>query len=531
MILMIDNYDSFVYNLKQYMEELGEEVLVRRNDQITIDEIESMAPASIVISPGPGRPEEAGLSVEIITHFAGKIPILGVCLGHQAIAQAFGGTIKRAERLMHGKTSPVSHDGKTIFSGLDNPFEATRYHSLIVEEESLPPILEISARTPEGDIMGLRHKELAVEGVQFHPESILTRSGKQLLRNFITGRTERIPIKEALSRVTGGDNLSREEAASVMDTIMNGDATPAQIAAFIVALRMKGETVEEISGCAQIMREKAKIIKVPEGKIVVDTCGTGGDKSDTFNISTAAALIAAGARITVAKHGNRSVSSRCGSADVLKELGVNIMAPPEVLEECLAEIGIAFLFAPLLHGAMKHAIGPRREIGVRTIFNILGPLSNPAGADVQLLGVYDRTLTGTMARVLGDLGSKRAWVVHGEDGLDEITLTAGTIVSELKEGEVKTFQLQPEKFGLGICRPEELKGGGPEENAKIILEILKGEKGPKRDIALLNAGAVIMLGGGAVTLLEGIKKAQQSIDSGQAMKKLESLRELTGNDS
>ena len=223
MILMIDNYDSFVYNLKQYMEELGEEVLVRRNDQITIDEIESMAPASIVISPGPGRPEEAGLSVEIITHFAGKIPILGVCLGHQAIAQAFGGTIKRAERLMHGKTSPVSHDGKTIFSGLDNPFEATRYHSLIVEEESLPPILEISARTPEGDIMGLRHKELAVEGVQFHPESILTRSGKQLLRNFITGRTERIPIKEALSRVTGGDNLSREEAASVMDTIMNGD--------------------------------------------------------------------------------------------------------------------------------------------------------------------------------------------------------------------------------------------------------------------------------------------------------------------
>jgi len=528
MILMIDNYDSFVYNLKQYMEELGEEVLVRRNDQITIEEIESMGPASIVISPGPGRPEEAGLSVEIITHFAGKIPILGVCLGHQAVAQTFGGTIKRAERLMHGKTSPVNHDGKTIFSGLENPFEATRYHSLIVEEESLPPVLEISARTTEGDIMGLRHKELAVEGVQFHPESILTKSGKQLLRNFLTGRTERIPIKAALNRVIGSTDLSREEAASVMDTIMNGDATPAQIAAFIVGLRIKGETVEEISGCAKIMREKARTIRTPEGKTVVDTCGTGGDGSDTFNISTAAALIAAGAGITVAKHGNRSVSSRCGSADVLKELGVNIMAPPEILEKCLAEIGIAFLFAPLLHGAMKHAIGPRREIGVRTIFNILGPLSNPANAEVQLLGVYSKDLTETMARVLGDLESKRAWVVHGEDGLDEITLTAGTTVSELKDGQVTTFQLQPDKFGLEPCRPEELKGGDPQENAKIILRILGGDKGPKRDISILNAGAVIMLGGGAEDLTGGIEKARKAIDSGQAMAKLEGLGELTG---
>lgn len=527
MILMIDNYDSFVYNLKQYMEELGEEVLVRRNDQITIKEIESLDPAAIIISPGPGRPEEAGLSVEIITHFAEKIPILGVCLGHQAVARAFGGTIIRAERLMHGKTSPINHDGKTIFSGLENPFEATRYHSLIVEEESLPHVLEISARTPEGDIMGLRHKELPVEGVQFHPESILTNSGKQLLRNFLTGRTERIPIKEALHRVTDGGDLSREEAESVMDTIMNGEATPAQIAAFIVGLRIKGETVEEISGCARIMREKARTIRTPKEKIVVDTCGTGGDRSNTFNISTAAALIAAGAGITVAKHGNRSVSSRCGSADVLKELGVNIMAPPERLEKCLAEIGIAFLFAPLLHSAMKYAIGPRREIGVRTIFNILGPLSNPAGASVQLLGVYDGSLTETMARVLGDLKSERAWVVHGEDGLDEITLTTGTVVSELKDGKVNTFQLQPDRIGLSPCRPDELKGGDPAENARIILEILNGRKGPKRDIAILNAGAVIMLGGDADDLTAGIEKARKSIDSGQAMEKLENLREMT----
>ncbi|MEA1929146.1 MAG: bifunctional anthranilate synthase component II/anthranilate phosphoribosyltransferase [Candidatus Auribacterota bacterium] len=531
MILLIDNYDSFVYNLKQYMEELGEEVTVRRNDQITIEEIETLNPASIVISPGPGRPEEAGLSVEIIRSFAGKIPILGVCLGHQAIARAFGGTIKKAIHLMHGKTSEIHHDGKTIFSGLDNPFQATRYHSLIVEEETLPSELEITARGPEGEIMALRHREFKIEGVQFHPESILTQYGKRLLHNFIAGKTEQIRIKEALDKVISGIDLSRAEAAGVMDTIMSGDATPAQVSALITGLRLKGETVEEISGCARIMREKARTIKAPEGKVVVDTCGTGGDGSNTFNISTVAALIAAGAGITVAKHGNRSVSSRCGSADVLKELEVNIMAKPEVMEKCLAEIGIAFLFAPLLHSAMKHAIGPRREIGIRTIFNILGPLSNPAGASIQLLGVYSEALPVTMARVLGDLGSERAWVVHGGDGLDEITLTTGTIVSELRNGIVKTFQLQPDRLGLNLCRPDELKGGDPEENARIILDILKGKEDPKRDIAILNAGAVIMLGGGADDLPEGIKKARESIDSGQALKKLADLREITGKSS
>ncbi|MFH1037924.1 MAG: bifunctional anthranilate synthase component II/anthranilate phosphoribosyltransferase [PVC group bacterium] len=527
MILLIDNYDSFTYNLKQYLEELGEEVIVRRNDQLTLEEAEAIGPAAIVISPGPGRPEEAGLSVEIITRFAGKIPILGVCLGHQAIAVAFGGTIRRADRLMHGKTSLITHDGKTIFSGLENPFEATRYHSLIVDEADLPPELEISARGPDGEIMALRHRQFPVEGVQFHPESILTQHGKRLLHNFISGKTGQIQIKDALDKVISGINLSREEAAGVMETVMSGDATPAQISAFITGLRLKGETVEEISGCARIMRQKARRIRTPAGRTVVDTCGTGGDKSNTFNISTAAALIAAGAGITVAKHGNRSVSSRCGSADVLRELGVNIMAPPEVLEKCLDEIGIAFLFAPLLHAAMKHAIGPRREIGIRTIFNILGPLSNPAGASVQLLGVYSEALTETLARVLNDLGSERAWVVHGADGLDEITLTTATVVSELKDGEVRTFQFSPEQFGLALCRPDELKGGEPAENARIILEILEGKKGPRTDVALLNAGAVIMLGGAAPTLEEGIEKARAAIEEGPAREKLERLREMT----
>ncbi len=530
MILLIDNYDSFTYNLKQYLEELGAEVTVRRNDRVTVEEARALDPERIVISPGPGRPEEAGVSLELIKRFAGKVPILGVCLGHQAIAAAFGGKIVRAKKLLHGKTSPIRHDGKTIFSGLDNPFEATRYHSLVVEEESLPAELEVTARGPDGEIMALRHQKLPLEGVQFHPESILTRSGKRLLFNFIAGTSEGIPIKNAIDQVITGISLTRQEAAGVMETIMSGDATPSQISAFITGLRLKGETVEEISGCARVMRKMARRIRTPRGRTVVDTCGTGGDRSDTFNISTAAALIAAGAGVTVAKHGNRSVSSRCGSADVLKELGVNIMAPPEVMERCLEEIGIAFLFAPLLHSAMKHAIGPRREIGIRTVFNILGPLANPAGATVQLLGVYSEALTETLARVLGDLKSERAWVVHGADGLDEITLTGGTVVSELKDGRVRTFHLTPGEAGLSPCRPEDLKGGEPAENARIILDILAGKKGPKTDAALLNAGAVILLGGEAGTLPEGVEKARIAVKSGKAMEKLEKLRELTGGE-
>jgi len=527
MILLIDNYDSFVYNLRQYLAELGEEVLVRRNDSISLDEIETLAPDRIVISPGPGRPENAGIIVEVVRRFAGKMPILGVCLGHQAIAAAWGGTIKRAKSPMHGKTSPIHHDGKTIFSGLENPFVATRYHSLIVDEESLPDQLEVSARGPEGEIMAIRHKSFPVEGVQFHPESILTLYGKRLLHNFLTGKTGQMGIKEVIDKVITGIDLSRSEAAEVMETIMSGECTPSQISAYITGLRLKGETVDEISGSAEVMRRKAHKIAAPPDKVVVDTCGTGGDGSHSFNISTAAALIAAGAGVTIAKHGNRSVSSSCGSADVLQELGVDIAAEPEVMERCLSEIGVAFLFAPRLHSAMKHALGPRREIGIRTIFNLLGPLSNPAGAQVQLLGVYAEQLTETLARVLMELGSRRAWVVHGSDGLDEITLTGPTVISELKSGEVKTFSFNPEEMGLKLCHPDQLKGGRPADNARLITEILHGDKGPKTDVAVLNAAAVIYLSGAAPDLAGGLAMARESVRTGKAADKLASLIEIT----
>ena len=333
-------------------------------------------------------------------------------------------------------------------------------------------------------------------------------------------------IKEAISKVVSGESLSKEEASNTMNEIMSGEATPAQIACFLTALRLKGETIDEITGCATIMREKVTRIQA-NTEILVDTCGTGGDVSHTFNISTIAALVAAGAGVRIAKHGNRAVSSQCGSADVLKALGVNTEADADKVAKCIDEAGIGFLFAPMLHPAMKYAIGPRREIGIRTIFNILGPLTNPAGAKSQVLGVYDVRLTEPLAHVLKNLGSRHVFVVHGADGLDEITTTGKTFVTELKDGEVRSFVINPEDFGVKRANKEDLIGGTVEENAKIVLDILQGEKGAKRDVIVLNASAAIVTGGLASDFAEGIRLASESIDSGKAMKKLEALIEVS----
>lgn len=311
-----------------------------------------------------------------------------------------------------------------------------------------------------------------------------------------------------------------------MTEIMNGEATPAQIGSFLTALRLKGESIDEITGFAEVMRDKATRIECTR-EDVVDTCGTGGDGLSTFNISTCAAVVAAGAGVAVAKHGNRSVSSSCGSADVLKELGVNIEADPPIVERCLEEVGIGFLFAPKLHLAMKYAIGPRREIGIRTVFNILGPLTNPAGARRQLLGVYDGALTDTLARVLSKLGSKRVFVVHGEDGLDEISTTGPTQVTELNEGQVRTYSIHPEDFDLPVAVMDDLTGGDAAANAAILKGVLSGQKDAKRDIVLLNSAAVIVAAGKASDLKEGLERAAESIDSGLAAKALEQLIRLS----
>ena len=328
-------------------------------------------------------------------------------------------------------------------------------------------------------------------------------------------------IKEAIDIVVSGKSLTIEQAAEVMQEIMDGEATPAQFGSFVTALRLKGETVEEIAGMARVMREKS--VPVSVSGPLVDTCGTGGDASKTFNISTTAAFVVAGAGLKVAKHGNRGISSGCGSADVLDALGVKIdLGAPEV-EKCLEDIGIGFMFAPTFHPAMKYAAPSRKEIGIRTVFNILGPMTNPAGAQSQLLGVFEESLTMKMAQVLCLLGCHHALVVHGEDGLDEITLGGKSTVCELKGDEVTRYYIDPEDFGFPRTNLSNLRGGPPQENADILRRVLQGEKGPYRNIVLVNAAAALVAGDMAKDLEKGVHLAREAIDSGSALEKLNRL--------
>lgn len=347
-------------------------------------------------------------------------------------------------------------------------------------------------------------------------------------------------IRKAIARVVEREDLSEPEMIEVMDQIMSGAATPAQIAAFITALRMKGETVDEITGAARVMRERAFPIRVGKSVLdidrddinidretILDTCGTGGSGTNSFNISTTVAFVVSACGVKVAKHGNRAVSSSCGSADVLEALGVNLNITPEAVERSIAEIGIGFLFAPALHGAMKHAIGPRREIGIRTIFNILGPLTNPAGADCQVLGVYREDLVEKLGHVLHKLGCKRGFVVHGSDGMDEITLAGSTRIAEVTPDGVTLRVVKPEDFGFASCAPSDLYGGDAKGNAVIVKDVLAGVDGPKRRIVLLNAAFALVAAGKAADAREGLQLAVDAIDSGRAAAQLEKLAAFT----
>jgi anthranilate phosphoribosyltransferase len=342
-------------------------------------------------------------------------------------------------------------------------------------------------------------------------------------------------IADAVRALVERRDLSRIEAAGAMDAIMSGAATNAQIAAFLVALRMKGETVEELIGFAQVMRQKVVRVRTrgdevagltgTDREMLIDTCGTGGDASGTFNVSTATAFVVAGAGLKVAKHGNRSSSTLCGSADVVETLGISLELSPAQVGRCIDEIGIGFMYAPLLHTAMKHVMPARREIGVRTVFNLLGPLTNPAGANAQVIGVASAGLTEPLARVLAELGTIRAFVVHGADGLDEISNTGESQISEVHEGVVRSSRVRPEDFGLPRATIRDLRGGDRGENAQIIRLVLGGEPGPRRDIVLMNAAAALVAGGKARDLKEGVGMASQSIDSGAAASKLAALVE------
>lgn len=445
MILMIDNYDSFTYNVYQYIGSLYPQIQVVRNDEITIDEIRNLQNLeALVISPGPGYPDSAGISKDVIKTFGKDIPILGICLGHQAIGEVYGGKVVPAKELMHGKMSEITINNK-------NPL--FRYHSLIIDDETFPEDLKVIGRDEKGQIMAVCHKEYPVYGIQFHPESILTEMGMKILENFLTdiagirlgdstkeetmSAVNQETLKPFLAKIVEGNHLTEEEAYKAMDCIMSGNATDAQMGSFLTGLRMNHET-------------------------------------------------------------------------------------PEESKKCLDEVGVAFLFAQIHHGSMKYAGPVRAQLGVRSVFNILGPLANPAMTNYIVLGVYEKELVRPMADVMKNLGVKRALIVYGDDGLDEISISSTTSVCEINGDEIKEYTIDPEELGLTIAKKEGIVGGTADENAVITKDILTGkEQGAKRDIVLLNAGAALYTIGKAETIKDGVKLAAEMIDSGKANEKLE----------
>jgi len=539
-ILVIDNYDSFVYNLVQYIGELEPEadIVVYKNDKVSASKLRRLSPTHVIISPGPGRPEKAGVSVEVVRTLGKSTPILGVCLGHQAIAVAFGGKVVRAKRVLHGKTSRIHHVGTGIFEDLPNPMIATRYHSLVVYEASLPEELVITARSEEDDeIMAVQHVKYPVFGVQFHPESILTDEGKKLLKNFLSvgiGKSEEMgeggkpvigekSITECTKRVLEGHDLSYEETLRVMEEIMSGAATDAQIAGFLVAMRMKGETGEELSGMAKVMQEKSIRINT-FSPITVDTCGTGGDGAGTFNISTATAFVVSAGGVPVAKHGNRSVSSKVGSADVLEAGGYGLQKKPSKMEEELKNTGFTFLFAPLLHPAMKYVMPARKQLKVRTAFNLLGPVTNPARVKYQILGVFDFEYAHRLGKVLQTLGTSRSAVVSG-GFTDELTTCGENKVLVVTRDDISLLQLDVEAFGLHRGDPEELKGRDDPLGAfQELREVLAARTSRVRvETVALNAGMLFWIVGDTSSIKDGVEKALDLMVSKKALHKLEEV--------
>lgn len=546
MILLIDNYDSFSYNVYQLTASVDPDVKVIRNDELTVEEIDALAPSHIILSPGPGRPAEAGVCEKVIWAFKGKIPILGICLGHQAICEVFGATVTYAKELMHGKQSAAVLDTEsTLFQGMDREMTVARYHSLAADPDTMPKELIVTAMTRDGEIMAVEHQEYPVYGVQFHPESVLTPEGRKIMENFLRqdgkgGRKElsesfkskinekrsKKMIGEAIIKLSKKEDIGYEMAKAVMNEIMSGEATDVQKSAYLTALSMKGETIDEITGSAEEMRNHA--LPVDHGMDVLEIVGTGGDGSNSFNISTTASLIIAAAGVPVAKHGNRAASSRSGAADCLEALGVNISVEPEKAVELLKEAGICFLFAQKYHTAMKY-VGPiRKELGIRTVFNILGPLTNPARATMQVMGVFDESLLEPMAHVLSNLGVRKGMVVYGQEKLDEISICGPTKIYAFNNGQYKSYTITPEEVGLRRGQKGDLLGGTPQENADITRAILAGEeKGAKRDTAVINAAAALFVAGKTTSMKEAVKLAEETIDSGKALRKLEEFVEVS----
>lgn len=529
MYLLLDNYDSFTYNIYQYLLELtNEAVEVVRSDVITFDDIERMSPKGIIISPGPGRPEDAGMSVEIVRRYTGAIPILGVCLGHQAIGYAFGAEIVQAKHIVHGKAQMVFHDGQGVFRSIPSPGVFTRYHSLIIKSGTLPEQFEVTAASGDREIMGIRHREFPVEGVQFHPESMASEYGMRLLKNFLAYKREAFAFGKNLEKITAGENLTRTEAGGFMEELTEGNLSSAQVAGYLTALNGKGITPEEIAGCAGVLQRKR--LPVTVSKPLLDTCGTGGDGLGTFNISSMTAVAASACGAVVAKHGNRAVSSVSGSADFYRALDIAVDLPPEKTAQLIETTGFGFLFAPLFHGAMRFAAEARRDLGIKTLMNLLGPLVNPAGAEYQLIGVFSEEHCLPVAEAAKLLGLQRVLVVHSADGMDEISVHAPTrLVFADENGKVSDTIFRPAEAGISGYTVQDLAGGSAEENADTALQMMRGEgnEGLVQAVSL-NTGAALYVYGLAESIRDGYAAAAGAFREGKVLAKYEEIRRVGG---
>ncbi len=530
MILVIDNYDSFTFNVIQILQTVTDkEIKVVRNDECTVEQLASMNPEYLIVSPGPGSPYQAGICEEAIKYFAGKIPILGICLGHQAICEAFGARIVQAKFIKHGIVEEIKLDGKGLFRSIGKSAKFTRYHSLVADEQTLSPDFEVTARAADGDIMGVRHKTLPIEGIQFHPESIAIQAGKELLSSFINYRRENLNVAEYLNQLIAKKDLTEEQAAFFMENVTDGSMDERAMAAILVAMAAKGPSVSEMIGCAKALLKKKKDLPLEKNGIA-EIVGTGGDGKGSFNISSMSALVASSCGQRIAKHGNRAVSSKSGAADFFENLGINIMAKPEQTAKLIEKTNFGFLMAQVYHSAMRFAAPVRKVLGVKTIMNILGPLLNPACAEYEVLGVYSPALLKDYAKAAKALGAKRVMVVCSRDGYDEISPLVPTDVYQIDEnGNENQYVIKPENFGITGCNEDELMGGSGKENADLALEVLKG--GGRKTIKAavgLNTAAVLYLSGKARTLKDGYNMAIEAIDSGKALEKLEEIQKVSG---
>ncbi len=538
MILIIDNYDSFVYNIAQYISEFEPDIRVFRNDKITIDQIEKLNPDAIIISPGPKRPEDANISLDVVKHFHDKKPILGICLGHQVIGYVFGAEIINAKKLVHGKKTMIRHNNDILFKNVPETFAAGRYHSLAISEEGFPSDkMDIIANNAEdNEIMGIKLKNYPVYGLQIHPESILTEHGKMILSNFynfIMSKKDDTQILDiANKKLSAKENLTEEEATDVMREIMTGNASEVRITAYLMGLKLKGETVDEIVGSIKAIKGLMNRIEL-DNENAIDTCGTGGDSSNTFNISSASALVCAGAGVTVAKHGNRSISSKCGSADIFTAFGVKIDASKETVTRSINEAGIGFIFAPLYHPAFKH-VGPvRKQLKTRTVFNMIGPTVNPAGVKRQIFGIFDPDLTEKFASILMKTGLKRAFVFSSAESMDEISPFSKTRISFLNNGQIRNFNFDPEEYNMKAGVQEDIKVNNADESKVIIEDILnnRSENQAALNAVLLNAAAGIFISKDEDDFEKAfpqcIEEAVESIKNGSALEALNKMIKIS----